>query len=51
MQPPQAVNVAAPAGGLKQTTISSYKYTVTATDLQKEQEAFEAGEGVGRKQI
>ena len=51
MQPPPAVNVAAPGGELKQTTIGCYKYTVTATGLQKEQEANEAEEEVCRKQI
>ena len=31
---------------LRTVTIGSYKYTITPEDLQLEQQAFEAGEGV-----
>ena len=32
--------------GLRTVICGKYTYTITASDLQREQEAFEAGEGV-----
>ena len=34
--------------GLRTVTCGKYTYTITANDLQREQEAFEAGEGVSQ---
>lgn len=34
--------------GLRIVTCGKYTYTITTRDLQMEQEAFEAGEGVSR---
>ena len=48
MQPPPVQVAAADPASLKHT-IGSYSYSVTAADLQMEQEAFEAGEGVCTK--
>ena len=44
MQPP-------PGTVLKKTTVGRYTYCVTAADLQMEQEAFEAGEGVQNSKL